>query len=171
MTTQRHPLAYYLALEYPYTVKPDDGSYFIEFPDLPGCMTQVEDPAEIAALAEEIRTLWIEGEYEDGATIPEPVTKEYSGKFVLRVPKSLHRDLAERAEREGCSLNAYVTYRLSGYQNEPYVGRNTGNERAVANPLSEGAHQPRSFQGDEGPYGQRQSTRRPHLTVVKVNVA
>jgi predicted RNase H-like HicB family nuclease len=110
MTTQRHPLAYYLALEYPYTVKPDDGSYFIEFPDLPGCMTQVEDPAEIAAMAEEIRTLWIEGEYEDGATIPEPVTKEYSGKFVLRVPKSLHRDLAEAAEREGVSLNAYVTY-------------------------------------------------------------
>lgn len=114
MTDQRHPLSYYLELEYPYTVVPDDGSYFIRFPDLPGCMTQVEDPADIAAMAEEIRTLWIEGEYEDGATIPEPVElSRYSGKFVVRLPKSLHRDLVEAAELEGSSLNAYVTYLLA----------------------------------------------------------
>jgi antitoxin HicB len=68
----RPPLDYYLSLEYPYIVVPDDGSYFIKFPDLPGCMTQVEDGTEIAAMAEEIRTLWIEGEYADGRSIPEP---------------------------------------------------------------------------------------------------
>ncbi len=113
MATQRHPLTYYLELEYPYTVVPDDGSFFIEFPDLPGCMTQVDDASEIASAAEEIRTLWIEGEYEDGHDIPEPVTKEYSGKFVTRVPKSLHRDLAESAKQEGMSLNAYVNYLLA----------------------------------------------------------
>lgn len=113
METQRQPLSYYLGLEYPYTVVPDDGSYFIAYPDLPGCMTQVEDASEIPQAAEEIRTLWIEGEYEDGHDIPEPVTKEYSGKFVARVPKSLHRDLVEAAKREGMSLNAYVVALLS----------------------------------------------------------
>lgn len=114
MTNQRHPLSYYLELEYPYTVVPDDGSYFIRFPDLPGCMTQVEDPADIAAMAEEIRTLWIEGEYEDGATIPEPVElSRYSGKFVVRLPESLHRDLANMAEREGVSLNTWVNHLLT----------------------------------------------------------
>jgi antitoxin HicB len=113
MTTNRQPLAYYLGLEYPYTVVPDDGSFFIQFPDLPGCMTQVEDAADIALMAEEIRTLWIEGEYEDGHEIPEPVTTAHSGKFVVRLPKSLHRDLARDAEREGVSLNAYVTYLLA----------------------------------------------------------
>lgn len=115
MTDDRKPLQYYLDLEYPYTVVPDDGSYFIRFPDLPGCMTQVEDAAEIAVMAEEIRTLWIEGEYEDGAEIPEPtgIASRYSGKFQLRLPKSLHRDLAEQAEREGLSLNAWVNYLLA----------------------------------------------------------
>jgi predicted RNase H-like HicB family nuclease len=115
VATTRLPLSYYLEQEYPYTVIPDEGSYFIKFPDLPGCMTQVESPAEIAAMAEEIRTLWIEGEYEDGHDIPEPVsTSGYSGKFVVRLPKSLHRELAEGAEREGVSLNAWVNHLLAG---------------------------------------------------------
>lgn len=110
----RPPLEHYLALEYPYTVVPDDGSFFIKFPDLPGCMTQVEDAAEIGAMAEEIRTLWIETAYEDGMTVPEPsYVSRYSGKFQVRLPKSLHRDLAEQAEREGVSLNAWVNHLLA----------------------------------------------------------
>lgn len=113
MAAERHPLSYYLALDYPYTVVPDDGSFVIEFPDLPGCMAQVEGANEIPGAAEEIRTLWIEGEYEDGHDIPEPVRKEFSGKFVTRVPRSLHRDLVESARREGMSLNAYVNYLLA----------------------------------------------------------
>ncbi len=114
MTTQLHPLSHYLALEYPYTVVPNDGSFFVEFPDLPGCMTQVEDARDIAAMAEEIRTLWIEGEYEDGNSIPESSANAgYSGKFVVRLPKSVHRSLAEGAQREGSSLNAYVGYLLA----------------------------------------------------------
>lgn len=112
--TSRHPLDYYLTLTYPYTVVPDDGSYFIEFPDLPGCMTQVEDASEIAEAAEEIRTLWIETEYDRSADIPEPAGDEdYSGKFLIRVPKTLHRDLVRAARREGVSLNAYVTTLLA----------------------------------------------------------
>lgn len=114
MNNRQHPLEYYLNLEYPYTVVPDDGSFFIEFPDLPGCMTQVEDASEIGAMADEIRILWLQSAYEDtDLPIPEPVTKEYSGKFVTRVPKSLHRDLAQAASREGMSLNAYVNYLLA----------------------------------------------------------
>ena len=112
--SDRLPLEHYLALEYPYIVVPDDGSFFIKFPDLPGCITQVEDPAEIADMAEEIRTLWIETTYEDGMTVPEPsYVSGYSGKFQVRLPRSLHRDLAEQARREGVSLNAWVTSLLA----------------------------------------------------------
>lgn len=107
-------LDHYLALDYPYTVVPDDGSFFINFPDLPGCMTQVEDAAEIGAMADEIRILWLETAYDQGLVIPEPCDAgNYSGKFVVRLPKSLHRDLAESAAREGASLNAYVTCLLA----------------------------------------------------------
>lgn len=38
---------------------------------------------------------------------------EYSGKISLRLPKSLHRELAEQAKREGVSLNQYALYKLS----------------------------------------------------------
>lgn len=114
MATQRQSLSYYLDLSYPYTVVPDNGSFFVEFPDLPGCMTQVRSEGEIPQAAEEIRTLWIETEYEEGETIPEPMMySEFSGKFVTRIPKSLHRDLVMAARGEGISLNAYVGHLLA----------------------------------------------------------
>lgn len=38
---------------------------------------------------------------------------EYSGKISLRIPKSLHKKLAEEARAEGVSLNQYALYKLS----------------------------------------------------------
>ena len=37
----------------------------------------------------------------------------YSGKISLRIPKSLHRDLTEGAQKEGISLNQFILYRLA----------------------------------------------------------
>ncbi len=105
----------YLALEYPFQVIASaDGGYVIRFPDLPGCVSQADDLAEVGDIAEEIRTLWIETEYEAGADIPLPsYSEDYSGKFNLRLPRSLHRTLAESAGQEGVSLNQYVTMLLA----------------------------------------------------------
>ncbi len=52
---------------------------------------------------------------EKGVSIPEPGPSdaEYSGKFVARLPKSLHRELALSAKEEGVSLNSLVTTILS----------------------------------------------------------
>jgi len=52
---------------------------------------------------------------EEGITIPEPVPKQdqFSGKFNLRIPLSLHRDLVKRAAKENVSLNMLATYLLS----------------------------------------------------------
>lgn len=99
-----------LAREYPFNVIADpDGGYVIVFPDLSGCMTQVETLDEVGPMAEEIRTLWLETEYDAGDDIPVPsYPEEYSGKFLLRIPKSLHRTLTVAAEREGVSLNVYA---------------------------------------------------------------
>jgi predicted HicB family RNase H-like nuclease len=41
------------------------------------------------------------------------VEKAYSGKVNLRMPKSLHRDLARRAEEEGVSLNQFMVVALA----------------------------------------------------------
>lgn len=113
--TMRQPLDCYLALEYPFDVIADpDGGYVIRFPDLPGCLTQVEHLDEVAFMASDARNLWIETEYARGGDIPLPsYPEEYSGKFNVRLPKSLHRSLAEAAKREQVSLNQYVLLLLS----------------------------------------------------------
>lgn len=57
---------------------------------------------------------WIETALEDGLPIPLPRPREaYSGKFMVRMPKSLHRELAEAAEREGVNLNAFINMALA----------------------------------------------------------
>ena len=111
MTLDEH-----LNLEYPFNVTPDedDGGYVIEFPDLPGCMTQIDSLDELPAMAEEARTLWIETAYEGGMAIPSPTYPEpYSGRFNVRLPQSLHRRLVESAGRDGVSLNQFVVHLLS----------------------------------------------------------
>ena len=111
----KKPLSFYLNLQYPFKVTADEeGGYAIEFPDLPGCITQVEDAEEIGSMAEEARRLWITTEYEEGDEIPLPsYPEQYSGKFNVRLPRSLHRRLVELAEREGVSLNQCVVELLA----------------------------------------------------------
>ena len=65
-------------------------------------------------MIEEARRLWLESAYEDGLDIPLPRDLEqYSGKFFIRAPKSLHRKLDRMAKREGVSLNQYLVATLS----------------------------------------------------------
>ena len=51
---------------------------------------------------------------EEGIEIPEPSDAgDYSGQFKLRIPKALHRDLAEHSREEGISMNQYCLYLLT----------------------------------------------------------
>lgn len=108
-------LEYYLNQKYPVTIYPDpDSGYVAQIKDLPGCLTQGESIEEIIENINEVRELWIETAYEADDEIPLPSTNEtYSGKLLLRMPKSLHRHLAEKAEVEGVSLNQYIMFLLS----------------------------------------------------------
>ena len=66
------------------------------------------------AAAEDAKRAWLTAAIEDGYPIPEPETDEaYSGQFKLRIPKSLHRQLALQSKREGISMNQYCVYLLS----------------------------------------------------------
>ena len=86
-----------------------DGGYVVVFPDLPGCLAQIERLAELPAAAAEVQRLWIEGELAAGRSVPEPTYREaYSGRFNVRIARSLHRRLADSATQEGVSLNQYV---------------------------------------------------------------
>lgn len=105
-------------LHLPYTIEvtrdeEEDAGWVARVVELPGCITQGEDFQELGEMIEDAMRMWIETAIEDGAEIPEPRPEEnYSGKFIVRVPKSLHRELAETAEQEGVSLNMYVSTAL-----------------------------------------------------------
>ncbi len=112
---EKQPLEYYLNLQYPVTLYPaSEGGYVAQIKDLPGCLTQGETLDETITNINEARELWIETAYEAGDEIPFPSTDDtYSGKLLLRMPKSLHRRLAERADRENVSLNQYIVSGLN----------------------------------------------------------
>jgi len=113
---ERKPLEYYFSLKYPVSIEEaPEGGYFIQIKDLPGCYSQGETMEEALEMIEEARRLWLESMYEDGNKIPLPgsTEKQYSGKFNVRIPKSLHRKLDEIAEQEGVSLNHYLVSTLS----------------------------------------------------------
>jgi antitoxin HicB len=106
--------------DYRFTVRAlsDDegGGYLVEFPDLPGCMSDGETVEEAVANGQDAKASWIAAMTEAARPIPPPTlepTEPYSGKWQLRAPKSLHRKLAERAKREGVSLNTLAVALLA----------------------------------------------------------
>ena len=107
-------IEYYINLPYTYEMVWDpDHAWFIRVKELPGCMSQGDTTDEAIEMIHDAMRGWIGVALEDGSTVPEPKPDEdYSGKFVVRVPRSLHRQLAEAAEREGVSLNQFINVAL-----------------------------------------------------------
>lgn len=92
----------------------DEGGYVVSFPDLKGCITCADTIEAAVANAKDAKKAWLEAALEEELLIPEPDdTDKYSGQFKLRLPKSLHRQLAEHSKREGVSMNQYCVYLLS----------------------------------------------------------
>lgn len=92
----------------------DEGGFVISYPDLIGCISFGETIDLAVKNGEEARREWIYATLESGGVVPEPFSAEdYSGQFRLRVPKSLHKYLAERSKQEGISMNQYCIYLLS----------------------------------------------------------
>lgn len=108
-------LEHYMKLPYTIRIIPEKtGGFFAEIEELPGCMTQGDTIEEIMKNIEEAKELWLEVAIEEGIEIPQPKElEEYSGKFLIRIPKSLHKRLAYLAEKDGVSLNQMVIYLLS----------------------------------------------------------
>ena len=84
----------------------EEGGFVVSYPELPGCITCGETMESAITNAQ--------AALEEGIEIHEPDSlEEYSGQFKLRIPRSLHRSLAEHSKREGISMNQYCVYLLS----------------------------------------------------------
>lgn len=107
----------YLQLPYRVELTPAEGQWFVEIPDLPGCMSQGDTAEAALAMIRDAQVGWIEERLEAGLTIPAPRPEpdhRYTGRFSVRVPRDLHRALVAVAERQGASLNLYVATALAG---------------------------------------------------------
>ncbi len=94
---------------------PEDGSWVVEVPDLPGCVAGGQTAEEAVEMVADAIEAWVEAASASGRAIPLPraVDEEHSGRFLLRVPRKLHAQLARIAHREGVSLNTYCATALA----------------------------------------------------------
>nr|VFJ64272.1 MAG: antitoxin HicB [Candidatus Kentron sp. DK]VFJ67304.1 MAG: antitoxin HicB [Candidatus Kentron sp. DK] len=99
-------------MDYPLELRPlaenEGGGWLVSFPDLPGCMSDGQTPEQAMANGKDALAAWLRAAEETGREIPSPGQKP-SGKFVARVPRSLHARLTARARQEGVSMNALVS--------------------------------------------------------------
>lgn len=99
--------------DYPFTIrhltKEEGGGYLIEFPDLPGCLSDGETIDETIENGQDAILAWMEAARQMKRAIPKPgEVEKQSGKWVQRVPKSIHSRLVNKAKEEGVSLNTLV---------------------------------------------------------------
>jgi antitoxin HicB len=98
-------------IDYPFEIRPlskdEGGGYSITFPDLPGCYSDGATPEEAINNGRDALESWLAVACEFGDKLPKPFS-DVSGRFVQRVPRSLHAQLIARAKIEGVSLNTLV---------------------------------------------------------------
>jgi antitoxin HicB len=109
-------IAYYMALPYTTVLRRDeDNDVIARVDELPGCVGHGSDEAEAIENLREMQRLWLEDCVENGHEVPTPAAESAlpSGKWVQRVPRSLHARLVRMAKHENVSLNQLVTSLLS----------------------------------------------------------
>lgn len=98
----------YMAMSYRMEIVEDkeEGGFVVSYPELQGCITCGETVESAAANAIDAKRAWLEAAVEEGIEIHEPDNLEgCSGQFKLRIPRSLHKSLAEHSKREGISMD------------------------------------------------------------------
>ena len=96
---------------YAFTIRPlsneDGGGFAIEYPDLPGCISDGATPEEALQNGSDAVKSYLRSCAKHGDPIPKP--SGASGQWRQRVPRSLHARLVAKARQEGVSLNTLVT--------------------------------------------------------------
>jgi antitoxin HicB len=100
--------------QYPFEIRPladeDGGGFLISFTDFSECISDGETVAETIENGRDALQETIAALESLNLPVPEPGSGgSYSGKFIQRVPKSIHARLVVRAKQEGVSMNSLVT--------------------------------------------------------------
>src|SRR5829696_1039790 len=93
----------------------DEAPWKARVEELAGCEAHAETSEEAARAIEKALEDWIAAAVEKGADVPEPKRQSnHSGRLLLRIPQTLHAELAHKAESEETSLNGFITSVLAG---------------------------------------------------------
>ena len=100
----------YLKAPYGRVVFPEaDGTFRAEIVEFPGCIATGDTAVDALHSLERVAEGWLESTLARGQAVPSPSGNvEYSGKLVLRLPKSTHQTAARIAALEGVSLNQFI---------------------------------------------------------------
>ena len=107
----------YMKLDYLFVIVPFSEGGFQGYKafllDIPAVESIGATPEEAMGDLGNVKKEWFAYAFEKGIPIPEPNTDfpkamAYSGRVTLRMPKTLHRQVSERALLNGVSLNAYL---------------------------------------------------------------
>jgi predicted RNase H-like HicB family nuclease len=100
----------YLKRPYGRMVVPEsDGSFRSEIVEFPGCFAVGDTAAEALTNLERVAESWLDATIAKGQRIPEPLDNSgFSGKLVVRLPRTLHKRATYTAANEGVSLNAFI---------------------------------------------------------------
>ena len=104
-----------VADHYTYRVRwsAEDGEYVGTVAELPSLSWLAADRAEAFAGIQQLTADIVADMLADGETPPEAIAdRTYSGKFVVRVPPELHRQLVIEAADQHVSLNRLISNRL-----------------------------------------------------------
>ena len=104
------------SLEYPFTMVPlsedEGGGYLIEFPDLPGCMSDGATPEEALHNGADAVRCWIAAMREAGRPIPRPSAAAVS-KRTIGVQDHVYQRLAKEASLQGLSVETMADVALT----------------------------------------------------------
>lgn len=115
-------LDYYLKLNYPIEITAlsdeENGGFSACIPQLGrNAYVSYGDTVEEAVQnLNELKKELLFNQLKNHSHIPLPTVtneEEYSGRFILRIPKDLHRSLATKAQNNSLSLNQYTQYLLT----------------------------------------------------------
>ena len=109
-----HSIDYYAGLPYHLNVVRDAEDkakpWTASVEELPGCTSRGRSPEDVLESVQAAMTSWFEDALEEGREIPEPRSAtSHSGRLLLRMPRTLHAELTRASEREGVSLNQFIT--------------------------------------------------------------
>ena len=110
MRGKRPPFEYRIVVRY----SEEDEGYIAVVPELRGCSASGETEQGAIKAVKEAASVWLETAKANNIEIPVPLGREaVSGRYALRMPPELYRELVFEAKAQGLSLNQFIVHKLS----------------------------------------------------------